>query len=185
MSREILVNMENATFEGNVLDIGFKNSGVIYNIYKKNNENVNVEYLMGKEDKVQVKENFYDTCILFFSLNNFWPNIRKRNFLSNIKKYLKEDGLIYVWDIDKGYSKIVNCTLKIIMPKREIKRVKIKDFNLLKNNSKENTIKILKKYFNVIDIKAYDGAYCIKARKVTRQSKDNSKSENQNNVNTA
>ncbi|WP_123053845.1 class I SAM-dependent methyltransferase [Clostridium sp. JN-1] len=183
MSKEILVNMENVTFDGNVLDIGFENSGVIYNIYKKNNKNINVEYLIGKEDKVQIKENFYDTCILFFCLNNFWPNIRKRKFLSNIKKYLKEDGVIYVWDMDKGYSKIVNCTLKIIMPKREMRRIKMRDFNLLKNNSKENTIKALEKYFSIIDIKAYGGIYCIKAKKVNEVNKEFK--DSQNAVNTA
>jgi hypothetical protein len=74
--------------------------------------------------------------------------------------------------MDKGYSKIVNCTLKIIMPKREMRRIKMRDFNLLKNNSKENTIKALEKYFSIIDIKAYGGIYCIKAKKVNEVNKE-------------
>lgn len=179
--------MKDIVFQGNVLDIGFKNNGVIYNIYKESNNNINIEYLRGKEDKNKIVENFYDTCILFFSFNNFWTSIRKRKFLLDISKYLKNDGIIYIWDIDKGFTKVIDCTLKIIMPKMETRRIKIKDLNPFKNNSKKSNIKIIEKYFDIIDIKEYNKVYCLKAKKYIQQHVNNSAKNNskQGNTNTA
>ncbi|WP_333859888.1 class I SAM-dependent methyltransferase [Clostridium sp.] len=165
MSKSIFINMENQIFRGNLLDVGLHNEGIIYNVYKEFNDNINVEYINGKEEEENIKEDYYDNCILLFSFNKLWLNFKKKNFIKDIYKYLKEEGLLYIWDVDKGYNKIFNGYVKILIPGGKIKKIKIRDFNILKNNSKENTVKILDKYFKVLDLKNSDGLYYIKAQK--------------------
>lgn len=66
LSKDIFINMEKEIFKGNLLDIGMDNQGIIYNIYKEFNDNVNVEYVSGKEEGKNIKEDYYDNCILLF-----------------------------------------------------------------------------------------------------------------------
>lgn len=165
MSKTIFMNMENQIFRGNLLDVGLHNEGIIYNIYKEFNDNVNVEYISGKEEEQSIKKEYYDNCILLFSFNKLWFNLKKRNFIKDIYNYLKEDGLLHIWDIDKGYVKIFNGYIKILIPGGKIKNIRIRDFNVLKNNSKENTVKLLHEYFQILDLKNSDGLYYVKAQK--------------------
>ncbi|MBV7273245.1 class I SAM-dependent methyltransferase [Clostridiaceae bacterium UIB06] len=165
MKKNIFISMEREIFRGNILDIGMENQGIFYNIYKKYNDDINVEYISGKEGKKNIHENFYDSCILFFSLNSIWLKNRKRDLIKDIYKYLNKDGIIYIWDIDKGYGKIFNGHIKIVIPGSKIKHMDIKELNILKDISKENTITLLENYFDILDSKSSDGIYYIKARK--------------------
>lgn len=171
MEREIFINLEKEVFRGNILDIGLDNYGVVYNIYKQYHDNINVEYISGKEEKESLKEEFYDSCILFFSFSSIWLRINRRKFIKDIYRYLNKDGLLYIWDIDKGYTKIFNATVKIVIPEGKLRQIKIRDLNILKDTSKVNTIKMLEEYFNIIDIKSSDGIYYIKARKKALEKK--------------
>lgn len=171
MEREIFINLEKEVFRGNILDIGLDNYGVVYNIYKQYHDNINVEYISGKEEKESLKEEFYDSCILFFSFSSIWLRINRRKFIKDIYRYLNKDGLLYIWDIDKGYTKIFNATVKIVIPEGKVRQIKIRDLNILKDTSKVNTIKMLEEYFNIIDIKSSDGIYYIKARKKALEKK--------------
>lgn len=47
--------MENEIFRGNLLDVGTDNYGIIYNIYKQYNEDSNLEYINGAEEKESIK----------------------------------------------------------------------------------------------------------------------------------
>lgn len=165
MKKNIFISMEREIFRGNILDIGMENQGIFYNIYKQYNDDINVEYISGKEGKKNIHENFYDSCILFFSLNSIWLKNKKRELIKDIYKYLNKDGIIYIWDIDKGYGKIFNGHIKVVIPGSKIKHMDIKELNILKDISKENTIKLLENYFDIIDSKSSDGIYYIKARK--------------------
>jgi hypothetical protein len=165
VGKEIFINLEKEIFRGNVLDIGLDNYGVVYNIYKQYNDNINVEYIRGREEVGTLKTEFYDSCILFFSFSGVWLKVNKRKFIRDICRYLNKDGLLYIWDIDKGYRKIFNATVKIVIPENRIRKIQIKDLNIFKNNSKKNTVKLLEKYFNIVDIKSSEGIYYIKAMK--------------------
>lgn len=93
--------MENEIFRGNLLDVGTDNYGIIYNIYKQYNEDSNLEYINGAEEKESIKEGYYDNCILLFSFSNiFFKN--RMNLIQEIYKYLKKGGNVYIWDIDKN-----------------------------------------------------------------------------------
>lgn len=165
LSKNIFINMEKQIFKGNLLDIGTKNQGIIYNVYKEFNDNVNVEYLSGKEEGKTIKEDYYDNCILLFSFNKLWVKFKKKNFIKDIHKHLAQNGIIHIWDIDKGYARIFNADIKILIPEGKLRKIKIRDFNILKDNSKESTLKLLSDYFKILECRNSDGLYYIKAEK--------------------
>lgn len=169
--KEIFINLEKEIFRGNILDVGLDNYGVVYNIYKQYYDDVNVEYISGKEEIGALREGFYDSCILFFSFSSIWFKMKKRKFIKDIYRYLNKDGLLYIWDIDKGYRKIFNATVKIVIPERKLRQIKLRDLNVFKDTSKQNTIKLLEEYFDIIDIKSSDGIYYIKSRKKLEKQK--------------
>lgn len=93
--------MENEIFRGNLLDVGTDNYGIIYNIYKQYNEDSNLEYINGAEEKENIKEGYYDNCILLFSFSNIFFKKNRMSLIRDIYRYLKEGGNVYIWDIDK------------------------------------------------------------------------------------
>lgn len=173
MKKDIFINMEREIFRGNILDIGLDNYGIFYNIYKQYNDDVNVEYLSGKEEKKNISEDFYDSCILFFSFSSMWLKKRKKNLILDIYRYLNKDGILYIWDIDKGYGKLFNGRLKIVIPESRMKQINVKELNIFKNTSKENTIKLLEDHFDILDFKCSDGIYYIKAKKKVQLNEKN------------
>lgn len=165
MKNEILISMENEMFKGNVLDIGFENYGIIYNVCKKDIEDLNVEYVSGKEDKHKLKKDFYDCCILFFALSEVWPEYKRNKLIEDIHNFLKKEGTIYIWDIDKKFGVIEECNLKIVLPDRKLKRIRVKNMNIFNDSSCQSTKKLLQKYFEVIDCNVSGQTYYVKAKK--------------------
>jgi hypothetical protein len=172
---ESSIDLKYKIFKGDLLDIGFNNYGVIYNIYKQNNTNVDVEYI--NEDKESfIEEDCYDSCTLFLSLSGIMSKIRRRILLHKVFKCLKEDGELHIWDIEKGYFKTFYKKINIYLPNDKSREVYIKDLNIFKNTSKESTINTLNKYFNIIDIETSEGIYYIKAQKKRRKENNDIKS---------
>lgn len=167
MEKEIYIDINEQMLKGNILEISVckQTQGVIYNLLKFYDKNIEVDIVNGKQEKKYIEENIYENCILFFSLRGMILNNSKRLLFKDISKLLKEDGLIHIWDIDKGYNKIFNATIKIVHPDKKIKKIKIKDLNILKDCSKEKTIKLMSKYFDIIDLKSSEGTFFIKGKK--------------------
>jgi hypothetical protein len=165
LKKEIFINMEKEVFVGNVLDIGYKNSGIIYNVYKHFNENTNVEYINGNNEKENIKKGDYDSCILLFSFSCISNDKSKEALLNDIFSYLKEDGLLYIWDINKDIGQIFRGIIKILVPDRKVMQLKINNLNILKNSSFNNAQKLIKKRFKLLTSKTSDGIYFIKAVK--------------------
>lgn len=164
-NNKVIINMEREVLTGNVLDIGDKNQGVIYSIFKHYNEEAALEYVTSREDGKEIQENSYDSCIMLFSLRNIWLKKSKREFIKEIHKFLKDAGIIHIWDIDKPYLKLSKCNIKIMLPEEKVKIINIRELNLLKDTSKNGTLKLLEDYFEVIDFKCSDNIYYIKAKK--------------------
>ncbi|EPY2305618.1 class I SAM-dependent methyltransferase [Clostridium sporogenes] len=162
---EIVINMENEIFRGNLLDVGTDNYGIIYNIYKQYNEDSNLEYINGAEEKENIKEGYYDNCILLFSFSNIFFKKNRMSLIRDIYRYLKEEGNVYIWDIDKKLKETFNGKIKILLPGEKVKNISIKDLNLLKDSSIDTTIKLLDPYFEIKDLKSSDGVYYIKGKK--------------------
>lgn len=165
MKREIFLNIEEDAMKGNVLDIGASNSGVIYDLYKKINGTSDVEYLEGKSEKKYIKSDMYDKCILFFSLSFFYLGFYKERMLRNISLYLKDGGHVFIWDIDKGYFKIFNSIIRVVLPSKEFRSLNVKNYNIFQNCSKEKSLKLVSKYFDIEDFKSFNGIYYIKGKK--------------------
>jgi len=165
MKKEILINMEKEVFNGDVLDIGFENYGVVYNLHKKYNEVTTVEYINGKDEKAYLKQGGYDSCVLMFSLSSIWLSHDKKGLLKEIFNYLKEDGYLYIWDIDKGFKNTYVANIKMFLPDRKIREIKVRDFNVLKDSSKEKTLRLIEEYFEVVDFKVINNIYYIKGKK--------------------
>ncbi|HCL4438218.1 class I SAM-dependent methyltransferase [Clostridium botulinum] len=163
--KEIVINMENEIFRGNLLDVGTDNYGIIYNIYKQYDEDSNLEYINGAEEKENIKEGYYDNCILLFSFSNIFFKKNRMNLIQDIYKYLKEGGNVYIWDIDKKIKETFNGKIKILLPGEKVKNISIKDLNVLKDSSIDTTIKLLDPYFEIKDLKSSDGVYYIKGKK--------------------
>lgn len=166
MKKEAFINLEKQIFKGNLLDIGFSNHGIIYNIYKQHtDEYSNLEYIEGKEEKIRIKENEYDSCALFLTLNDIKLTHNKNKLIQDIYRFLKIDGLLYIWDIDKGFAKSFNSKIKILLPDKSTKQICIKDLNVLKDSSKENTMKILQPYFEILTMKNSDDIYYMECKR--------------------
>ncbi|MBU3110357.1 class I SAM-dependent methyltransferase [Clostridium lacusfryxellense] len=176
MKKEVFINLEKEIFKGNILDIGFANHGIIYNIYKQYiDDSSSVDYIEGKDEKAGIEEGMYDLCVLFFTLSDIKLSQNKKKLIQDIYKYLKVGGLLHIWDVDKGFAKIFNSRIKIVLPDKNTKHINLRDLNIFKNSSKENTIKILKPYFEILTLKNSDGIYYMMCKK-------KGKSEDESNI---
>lgn len=166
--KEIFINMEQEILTGNILDIGKDYYGIVYSLFKQYNDETYIEYISGKENKELIKKGEYDSCVLFFSLSNIWLKYNKRKLIKDVYEYLRENGTIRIWDIDKGYSSVFNAKVKLSLPDKKIKEISIRDLNPLKDNSKNSMIKLLQEYFQIVDSKSSDNIYFIKGRKIKK-----------------
>ena len=107
----------------------------------------------------------YDLCALFFTLSDIKFSKSKRKLIQDIYKFLKIDGLLYIWDVDKGFAKTFNSKIKIVLPDKNTKQIYLRDLNIFKNSSKENTIKILQPYFEILTLKNSDNVYYMICKK--------------------
>lgn len=164
MKENKLLVIKEEVFKGNLLDIGMENYGVIYNAYKGLNQEISVDYLDEREEST-IRHGYYDNCILLLSLSKIFFEKTKLRLIGEVSKYLNENGNLYIWDIDKKIGEIWNEKIKIQTPDNKTKYVRIMDLNLLRDNSKENTLKLLKKHYDIIDFSCEHGVYYIKANK--------------------
>ena len=174
MKKEAFINLEKHIFNGNLLDIGFSNHGIIYNIYKQYTDDYsNVDYIEGNEEKRGIQEDSYDSWALFFTLSDIRFAYSRDKLVQDIYRFLKNDGLLYIWDMDKGFVKIFNSKIKIMLPDKSTKQICLKDLNIFKNSSKEQTMKVLQPYFEVLTLKNSDDIYYMVCKKKGK-SKDES-----------
>lgn len=164
---ETRIDLSQSNFKGDLLDVGFNNYGVIYNIYKQNNDTIDINYI-NEDKKSLANERLYGSCTLFFALSGIMLKMRRKILLAKIYDAMKDNGEIHVWDIDKGYLKTFNKKINVHMPDNKSKEIYIKDFNILKDTSQKVTIDIISKWFDIIDMKAWEGLYYIKAQKKRR-----------------
>ncbi|MCY6959030.1 methyltransferase domain-containing protein [Clostridium brassicae] len=168
MKEEIIISIKDEKLNGNLLDIGTLNYGIIYNIYKSNNKDFKVEYVDSKKNKIPISKGCYDICTLFLAFSNIMFKKSKRTLLQEIYSYLKEDGYIYIWDIDKKFGEILDGNVKVLMDNNKVKEFTIKDYNILKDSSEKSIFDLVNKYFDIIYAKKFSKVYCIKARKKRR-----------------
>jgi hypothetical protein len=161
----VFISLEKEIFRGNILDVGMDNNGIIYNVFKYYDEDLDIDYLEGKEDHEILKSHYYDTCILFFSLHNIGNLSKKKRLFQNINQCLRENGYVYIWDVEKKPLKTFKTNIKVSLPDKSLKNIKINCYNPFTNNSKEKIISILKDSFEVLNIKHSDDIFSIVCKK--------------------
>jgi hypothetical protein len=165
MKGDIIVNMENVRFNGDVLDVGYDNWGIIYNICRTSKDTVDVKYI--KESKYTYNEgkDTYNTCALFLTFGRMLSSHEKNKFIQRIYDYLAKEGILYIWDIDKKRGETIDVNIKVILPYRKIKNFEYKDLNFFKQNNLNAIKEMLNSKFEILYEKDSNGMFYIKAQK--------------------
>lgn len=166
---EVEVNLENEKFDGNVLDIGMDNHGIIYQMCKNYDDELCVDYVDKEGEQHSIEKNEYDVAVLFLAIGKLSFNTERKKLLQEVYDYLKDDGEIKVWDIDKGSMETVNLRLKVLLPGGRVKSINFRDFNFVKDSSKENIIKLIEPMFDIIETTTVNNIYCIRGRKIKKE----------------
>ncbi len=165
MGKTLVINLENIIFQGDILDVGEKNLGIIYNISKEAKDEISLDYV-SSDSKVELKDRKYDACTFFFELNKIWTSLEKERLIREISSYIKESGEIFIWDINKERGKIFNNKIKVILQNEKVKEFTFKNLNILLNSNIEEIKKILEKYFEIEETKAWEDVFFIIGKKL-------------------
>jgi hypothetical protein len=182
VKKEVIINLQREELKGDILDAGLDNYGVIYNLLKDQNVDLNVEYVDKENDREFLQEGAYDTVTLFFSLSRFLLNFERKNIIKQLLKYLKSDGEIVVWDLDKKIGRAMSLDIKVLFPENRTKTISYSDYNVLKGASCDNTVKLLQRYFDIVELNLRDNIYYIKGRRKGRCSNESSIDSNQRKI---
>ena len=178
MGKTIIINLEKVNISGDILDVGEKNLGIIYNLSKEVQDEMSLDYV-NEESKVDLKISDYDACTFFFELNKIWTSIEKEKIIKEVYKYIKIGGEILIWDINKVRGKVFNNKIKVILPKGNIKEFNFKNLNVLTTSNIEETKKILEKYFNIEETKAWEDIFFIRGKKLEKNIKEEEINKNE------
>lgn len=177
MGKTIFINMNDVKIKGDILDMSSENSGIVYNISKDVEEELCVDYVTS-DNKSVLDERKYDACTFMFNFNNIWGNRRKAKVIKDVVKYLKDDGEIYVWDVNKEGGRFIDYKINIALPNGEIKRAALKNYNPIATCSIEEIQKILEKYCKIEETKVWEDVFFIKAVKNTSEHREEVNNEN-------
>jgi ubiquinone/menaquinone biosynthesis C-methylase UbiE len=170
MGKTLVINLEDVVLQGDILDVGEKNLGIIYSISKEAKDELSLDYV-SSNTKVELKDRQYDACTFFFDLNKIWTSIEKERLIREISSYLKESGEIYIWDINKERGKVFNNKIKVILPNEKIKEFTFKNLNILLSSNIEEIKKILEKYFEIEETKAWEDVFFVRGKKLKTKAK--------------
>ena len=163
MEKTLILNLGDIKLEGNILDVG-ENSGIIYNVSREIMGEIAVDYI-GNDNHGEIKAE-YDICTMFFSLSSIMSTYNKAKVIKEVSKYIKKDGEIYIWDINKEIKSIVKNKIMAIMPSGKTREFKFKNLNPLCKSSLDNNEKLLEKYYKIEETKLWEDIHFIKAIKL-------------------
>lgn len=176
MGKTLVIDLEDIILHGDILDVGEKNLGIIYNLSKEAKDELSLDYV-SSDTKIELEDRKYDACTFFFDLNKIWTSLEKEKLIKEISSYIKENGEILIWDINKERGKVFNNKIKVILPNGKIKEFTFKNLNILLSSNIEEIKKILEKYFEIEETKAWEDVFFIKGKKL----KTKVKAEEKNN----
>lgn len=146
----VFLNLEKEVFRGNVLDITCDGRGIIYNANKHYDSFIEIDYL--ENDLIERDTNSgYDSCVMFFSLQNYSTVLRRKQLFKDLHKMLNKNGYLYIWDVNKEKLKPWNGNIKVSLPDKSIVNLEIKNLNLLEDSTSYKVIDSIKEYFEVIE----------------------------------
>ena len=158
MNKVLILNMEHLKLEGDILDVTSENAGVIYSLSKEVEEELSVDYV---EEESELEKKKYDVCTFFFNLNNVNGGLKKESLIKKITESLKDNGSIYLWDMNKTRGEVVDYKIKVILPNNKIKEGVIKNLNPLISCNFEEIKKILSKYYIIKEEKHWEDVFFL------------------------
>ena len=164
MGKTLVIDLEDVILQGDILDVGEKNLGIIYNISKEAEDELSLDYV-SSDTKIELKDRKYDACTFFFDLNKIWTSLEKEKLIKEISSYLNEFGEIFIWDINKERGKVFNNKIKVILPNEKVKEFTFRNLNVLSSSNIEEIKKILVKYFIIEETKVWEDVFFIKGIK--------------------
>jgi hypothetical protein len=165
MGKTLVIDLEDVCLQGDILDVGEKNLGIIYNISKDAEEELSLDYV-DNNSKINLKSRKYDACTFFFDLNKIWTSFEKERLIKEMSSYIKDSGEIFIWDINKERGKVFNNKIKVILPKGRVKEFTFKNLNILLSSNIEEIKKILVKYFKIEEVKAWEDVFFVRGTKL-------------------
>ena len=166
MGKTLIIDLEDVILQGDILDVGEKNLGIIYNISKEAEDELCLDYVCS-DTKIELKDRQYDACTFFFDLNKIWTSLEKEKLIKEISVYLKECGEIFIWDINKERGKVFNNKIKVILSNGKVKEFTFKNLNILLSSNIQEIKKILEKYFKIEETKEWEDIFFIKGKKLS------------------
>lgn len=176
MGKTIFINMNDVKIKGDILDLSNDNSGIIYNISKEIEEELCIDYVTS-ENKNVLEKRKYDACTFVFNLNSILGNRNKEKVIKEAVNYLKDEGEIYIWDVNKYGGSFIDYNVNVAIPNGDIKRLILKNYNPLAVCRFEEVKKILEKYSKIEETKVWEDIFFIKAIKKKNEPREEVKNE--------
>lgn len=164
MGKTIIINLTGIDIKGDILDVGEDPAGVMYNFSKEAEQELSLDYV-DKESRDNLKTSDYDICTYFFELNKLWTAGEKEKIIQETLPYIKDDGEILIWDINKMRGRVFNNKIKVILPKGKVREFNFKNMNLLSESNIEDTKKIIEKYFDIEESRSWEDIFFIHGKK--------------------
>ncbi|MFR1708461.1 MAG: hypothetical protein ACLSV2_06145 [Clostridium sp.] len=161
----LFVNLEKEVFRGNVLDITYESEGIIYKANKYYDNFIDVDYLENTLEKECNDEGYYDSCILFFSLNKIKSYRQKLKLFDNIYRLMRKNGYVYIWDVEKEPMKTSQKNIKVSLPDKSMKNFQINLMDIFADNTSSKIVDVLKDYFDIVEKISSNGTFRIVGRK--------------------
>lgn len=165
MNKTLVVSMNNINIQGDILDISCDNYGIIYNLSKDVLDEISLDYVDENNKKI-LYDRKYDACTFFFNLSKIFSKRKRDKMIKEVSKYIKKDGYIYLWDINKEIRKRVNNKIEIILPNGNVKTGMLQNNNPFIKCDFDEIIDSVQKYYVIEEKKVWEDMFFIKGRKI-------------------
>ncbi len=169
MKKSAVINLKDLNIKGNVIDVAAKGNIIVSEIASKAlmeaNNMVDKEFIAWNRKSIPCEEKYYDYAIAFFSLSTIVNKFKLVKILKELKRVLKKDGKIIIWDAyGLGIKPSVTYELKVLISEGDIRKVKYKiafnpfrvEFNVVMKALKRNG-------FIILNSRIMDNVYHIEA----------------------
>lgn len=169
MRKSAVINLKDLNIKGNIIDVAAKGNTIVSEIaatvLMEDEETLDKDFIPWNRKSISCEEGIYDYAIAFFSLNTIGNRFKLVKIIRELKKVLKKDGRILIWDAYRtGIRPSVIYELKVLILDGNIRRVKCRiKFNPFRV-SFNGVMKMLKRNgFTIHNNSIMDNIYHIEA----------------------
>jgi hypothetical protein len=170
---EYTLDLREINLDGDLLDIGKENYGIIYNLKKNMDDEISVDYYSDSKTIAEEEKVFYDGAVLFFTMGKIYTNSERRGIIKRVWDLIKDDGYLYIWDYDKKSKEVVNAKINVLLPGEKTKSFKYRDLNPINQLNIDLLKKVVESYFEIEKVDFYDKIYFVKAKRRERTADEN------------